>query len=64
MIHDHVVREGFEAPLALVCANLLDSISNMSLIATSLTKSSVLGAIPRGVEFTPGLFRNGLCERG
>src|ERR1700722_1211207 len=42
----------FSVELPFCCAILAASISSMSLIAASLMKSSVFGAIPR-VEFTP-----------
>jgi hypothetical protein len=37
----------FSGALPLSCASLFDSISNMSEIATSLTKSAVVGLMPR-----------------
>jgi hypothetical protein len=37
----------FSDALPLSCASLFDSISNMSETATSLTKSAVVGLMPR-----------------
>jgi hypothetical protein len=52
MIGDHLLRELLFIGIALCCAILAASTSSMSLIAASLMKSSVLGAVP-SAELTP-----------
>jgi len=52
MIGDHLLGELLFVGIALCWAILAASISSMSLVAASLMKSSVLGAMP-SAELTP-----------